>query len=151
VAGASLPGETQSAKEIVSVHVIPLGGDRCVLRGCGMTREEIARENMKGKHVKKAAKTKAKADGRLGPYKVGDAVVIRGIPYHYIGIIETLGEHTVSLAPGAVWLADSARWGSDFLKDGKVNETEPYPDGVTIGYGIIADVTAWKHALPGQK
>ena len=98
----------------------------------------------------KTAKTAKKRDGRLGAFAIGDSVVIRGIPYHYIGVIESLGEHTVTLAPGAVWLADSARWGSDFLRDGEVNETEPYPDGVTICYGVIADVTAWKHAIPDQ-
>lgn len=102
--------------------------------------------------TKKPSTKKAAAhDGRLGKFNVGDTVVIRGIPYHYIGKIEALGEHAVSLAPGAIWLADSARWGSDFLRDGKVNESEPYPDGVTIGYGVIADITIWKHEIPGQK
>jgi len=89
-------------------------------------------------------------DGKLGPFKAGDKIVIRAIPYHYIGEIEVLGEHTVSLAPGAVWLADSKRWGSEFLVNGQVNKTEPYPDGVTIGYGVIADVTRWPHKIPGQ-
>lgn len=97
------------------------------------------------------AATATKLDGRLGLHGVGDTVVIRGIPYHYIGKIQALGEHAVTLEPGAIWLADSARWGSDFLRDGKVNESEPYPDGVTIGYGVIADVTTWKHAIPAQK
>lgn len=105
--------------------------------------------------MKTARKTKtrkaAATDGRLGPHSIGDAVVIRAIPYHYIGTISALGDHTVTLAPGAVWLADSGRWGSDFLCGGKVSEAEPYPDGVTIGYGVIADVTPWKHAIPGQK
>jgi hypothetical protein len=99
----------------------------------------------------RATKAVKKHDGRLGPFRVGDSVVVRGIPYHYIGTIETLGEHAVTLAPGAVWLADSGRWGSDFLRDGKVNESEPYPNGVTIGYGVIADITKWAHAIPGQK
>ena len=89
-------------------------------------------------------------DGKLGPFKAGDTVVIRAIPYHYIGEISALGEHTVTLAPGTVWLADSKRWGSEFLVGGQVNEAEPYPDGVTIGYGVIADVTSWKHKIPGQ-
>jgi hypothetical protein len=98
----------------------------------------------------KAKKTPAIKSTRLGPHQVGDSVVIRAIPYHYIGKISALGEHTVTLAPGAVWLADSKRWGSEFLVNGQVNETEPYPDGVTIGYGVIADVTPWKHKIPGQ-
>jgi hypothetical protein len=88
---------------------------------------------------------------RLGPFQVGMNVVIRAIPYHYIGQIETLGEHGVTLAAGAVWLADSARWGSDFLRNGVVNETEPYRDAVFVGYGVIADITKWAHPIPGQK
>jgi hypothetical protein len=28
----------------VSYHIIPLGGERCILRGCGMTCEQIAKE-----------------------------------------------------------------------------------------------------------
>lgn len=99
---------------------------------------------------KSKSKSMKAIDGKLGPHGVGDVVVIRAIPYHYIGKIAVLGEHTVSLAPGATWLADSGRW-SDFLRNGTPNESEPYPDGVTIGYGAIADVTAWKHVIPGQE
>lgn len=99
--------------------------------------------------IKKSTKSKA-TDGPLGAYTVGDTVVIRAIPYHYIGKISCIGSHGVTLAAGAVWLADSARWGSDFLRDGKVNETEPYQDDVFIGYGAIAEVTHWRHSIPGQ-
>jgi hypothetical protein len=105
--------------------------------------------NMKTKSTKKQI-TKI-IDGRLGTHTVGDKVVIRAIPYHYIGEIKALGEHGVTLAAGAVWLADSGRWGSAFLKDGIVSETEPYRDDVFIGYSVIADVTKWQHAIPGQK
>lgn len=100
--------------------------------------------------TKASSKQKQQHDDKLGPFKVGDTVVIRAIPYHYIGEISSIGKHTVTLAPGAVWLADSKRWGSEFLRDGQVNETEPYPDGVTIGYGVIADLTKWPHKIPGQ-
>jgi len=97
----------------------------------------------------KAKKTKA-IDGKLGPHQVGDVVVIRAIPYHYIGEVAVIGEHCVTLAPGAVWLADSSRWASDFLVSGKVNEAEPFIDGVTVSYSVIGDVTKWRHAIPGQ-
>ena len=96
--------------------------------------------------------TKTKiTDGPLGPYGVGDTIVIRAIPYHYIGKVQTIGKHGVTLAAGAVWLADSARWGSDFLKNGIVNETEPFADVVFVGNGVIAEATRWPHAIPGQK
>jgi hypothetical protein len=101
--------------------------------------------------MKTKTKTKKPVDGRLGSHVVGDKIVVRAIPYHYIGEIKTLGEHGVTLAAGAVWLADSGRWGSDFLKNGVVNEAEPYQDDVFIGYGVIADITKWAHPIPGQK
>lgn len=91
------------------------------------------------------------SDGRtLGPYRVGDVVVIRAIPYHYLGRILAIDEHGVTLAAGAVWLADSARWGSDFLQLGKINEAEPYVDDVYVPHAVIADVTRWGHEIPGQ-
>ena len=112
-------------------------------------------QKQRTKTVKKVSKkvskqTKTPVYGRLGPYKTGDTVVIRAIPFHYIGTIEHLGEHSITLAAGAVWLADSKRWGSEFLLQGQVNEAEPFPNAVVIGFGVIADVTAWPHKIPGQ-
>ena len=99
--------------------------------------------------MRKASTKTPSHDGRIGQYKVGDTVVMRCIPYHYIGKVIALGEHGLTLAAGAVWLADSARW-FDFLKTGKVNETEPFVDEVFVGYGVIAEITKWRHAIPGQ-
>ena len=89
-------------------------------------------------------------DSILGPHKEGDKVVIRAIPYHYIGKIEYVGYHSLTLAPGAVWLADSGRW-SKMLESGNPNECEAFPDGVTIPFNVIADVTVWKHPIPNTK
>jgi hypothetical protein len=77
---------------------------------------------------------------------VGTAVVVRGIPFHYIGRIAEVQARGIVLED-AGWLADSARW-SDFLKNGTINEYEPYPDPVWISWDVIADVTPWRHALP---
>jgi hypothetical protein len=90
------------------------------------------------------------SDSILGHFKVGSKVVIRAIPYHYIGTIEDIGYHSLTLAPGAVWLADSGRW-MNFLESGNPNECEPFPDGVTIPFSVIADLTTWRHAIPTQK
>lgn len=89
-------------------------------------------------------------DSILGPYTVGNKVVIRAIPYHYIGEIESVGYHSVTLKFGAVWLADSGRW-NNMLRTGTVNECEPFPDGVTIPFAVIADITGWAHAIPVLK
>lgn len=105
------------------------------------------------------SKTKTKATKKkpthassfvLGPYQVGATVVIRAIPFHYIGTIDEITDHGVTLAAGAVWLSDSKRWGSEFLLAGQVNETEPYCDRVFIRANVIADITAWRHPIPGQ-
>ena len=115
-----------------------------------MKKMKKMKNNAKSKTTAKKTNT-PNNNGPTGPFSVGDTVVIRAIPYHYIGTIESAGSHGLTLAAGAVWLADSGRWGSGFLVDGNVNETEPYRDAVFIGYGVIADITKWAHPIPGQK
>ncbi len=82
------------------------------------------------------------------PYKVGDAVFIRTVTYHYIGKIVGVYANEITLID-ATWVADSGRW-SAALKTGTLSEVEPFPDGdvVVISRGTIVDVSPWRHALP---
>lgn len=80
--------------------------------------------------------------------KVGDAVIIRCVVYHYIGRVESITQDEVELS-SASWLAESARW-SETLKTGKVNEVEPYPDWVVIARQSIMDYAPWVHELPTE-
>lgn len=82
------------------------------------------------------------------PYKVGDAVFIRTVTYHYIGKIVGVYANEITLVD-ATWVADSGRW-SAALKTGTLSEVEPFPDGevVVVSRGTIVDVSPWRHALP---
>ena len=77
---------------------------------------------------------------------VGASVVIRAIPFHYVGRVAALTATSVILDKAA-WLADSGRW-SDFLATGSANEVEPYPDRVEVMLSSIADVAPFAHSLP---
>ena len=47
----------------------------------------------------------------------------------------------------ASWVADSGRF-HNALKDGTLNEIEPFISDVIINRGGIIDVTEWIHDLP---
>lgn len=60
------------------------------------------------------SKTKTKATKKksahtpsfvLGPYQVGTTVVIRAIPFHYIGTIDEITDHGVTTANMRAWQA----------------------------------------------
>lgn len=46
----------------------------------------------------------------------------------------------------AAWIADTGRF-YDFLKDGDVNEVEPFVDPVAINKDSIVEITLWNHDL----
>lgn len=80
------------------------------------------------------------------PIRVGQAVFIRTVTYHYTGRIIEVSDCEIVLDQAA-WIADSGRW-SNALATGQLNEIEPYPGVISIARGAIADVSPWNHALP---
>lgn len=79
--------------------------------------------------------------------QVGKTVFVRTVTNFFTGTITEIAEHEVSFSD-ASWIADTGRF-HQFLKDGKLNEVEPIPDGLlTIGRGAIVDVSTWNHILP---
>lgn len=82
------------------------------------------------------------------PIRVGNKVMIRSVTHYYTGEIVLLTKDEIVLKDAA-WIADASRWASA-LKDGVLNEVEPYPEGVlvAIGRGAVVDVSDWEHALP---
>jgi len=80
------------------------------------------------------------------PYNVGDKLFIRAITFHYIGQIDKIYKKGFLLA-NASWIADSGRF-YNALKDGELDEVEPYPNKVFILFDSIVDITKWIHALP---
>ena len=85
----------------------------------------------------------------------GKPVFVRTVTHHYTGRLGSLGEptqpHLFIELTDAAWIADDGRF-ADALKDGKLNEVEPYPDGpVLLGLGAILDISEWHHDLPREQ
>ena len=81
------------------------------------------------------------------PIRVGEAVFIRTVTYHYTGRIVGLTA-TEILLEDVAWIADSGRW-NEARMTGILSEVEPYPAGVvSVARAAVVDVSCWGHALP---
>jgi hypothetical protein len=90
-------------------------------------------------------------DASVSPYKVGENYFIRTVTHYLTGkLIRVTAKELV--LKDAAWIADSGRF-MEFLRDGKINEVEPFPDGqeVIVGRGAIIDAVTWSHALPREQ
>ncbi len=84
------------------------------------------------------------------PYQVGDKVFIRTVTLYYTGEVVAVNGDWITLSTAA-WIADTGRF-HQFLTEGKCNEYEGFPEGVSIPMGSIVDISPWRHALfVGQK
>lgn len=89
----------------------------------------------------------AKSGGGLShSFEVGKAYLIRTVTLYYTGRIERITDSDLFLADAA-WIADTGRF-SEALKNGTLNEVEPFRCGVIVPRGGIIDATRWEHALP---
>ncbi len=94
--------------------------------------------------------TKPKSAIKAFPFKVGDKVFIRTVTLYYLGEIVAMDDKWISLGT-ASWVADTGRF-HQFLTEGKCNEYEGFPNGVTVPTGSLIDVSPWPHSLfSGQK
>jgi len=85
-----------------------------------------------------------------GIWKLGEQYVIRTVTMIQIGNLVYIDENELGLE-NASWIADTGRW-MNFLKEGKYNECEPFPEGIVIvGRHSIIDVCVWKHKLPTEQ
>ena len=78
-----------------------------------------------------------------------DKVFIRTVTHYYVGRVGAINKLFVTLKD-ASWVADTGRW-HQALKDGTLNEIEPFVDPVSIAIGSIVDATKWRHDLPSQQ
>jgi len=83
------------------------------------------------------------------PFEVGNKYLIRTVTHIDTGEVTDIIGDFVRLKDAA-WIADTGRY-HDCLKSGKLNEVEPYPDGVTINTTAIIDFANWNHALPREQ
>jgi hypothetical protein len=82
----------------------------------------------------------------VSPLSVGSAVLIRTVTHYYTGRVALVKASEVVLTDAA-WIADTGRW-HNALRDGTLNEVEPFMGPVSVNREHITDCTAWNHALP---
>jgi hypothetical protein len=92
----------------------------------------------------KATKTKKKKIE--SPLRVGNTVFIRTVTHYHVGKIVSLSKAEIVL-DGASWIASTGRW-HDALKNGTLDEVEPFVDFVSVNRLAYVDVTYWAHPLP---
>ena len=84
----------------------------------------------------------------LGRWQVGKNYFIRTVTHHLTGTLIAVTAKELWLKDAA-WIADDGRF-MQAIKDGVLNEIEPFPDGaeIPVGRGALIDAVEWKHALP---
>ena len=83
------------------------------------------------------------------PIEVGENYFLRTVTLYYTGKLKAVYPDCIVLSDAA-WIADTGRF-HQFLKDGLVNEVEPFLDDVIIPLGSVMDMTSWAHALPSSQ
>ena len=79
------------------------------------------------------------------PFKIGKAYFIRTVTMNHIGVLKEIYDNELVLAEVS-WIADSGRF-HNALKDGDLNDVEPFLDEVIIGRNSIVDMTEWRHEV----
>ena len=82
-------------------------------------------------------------------FEVGKSYLVRCVTNFYTGRLIDASERELVLEDAA-WIADTGRF-ADALKNGTLNEVEPYPDQVIINRGAMVDAALWDHPLPRQQ
>ena len=101
--------------------------------------EQLKKEVEKLEHQKKKAATKQK-----GVWHIGMDYVIRTVTMIQVGKLIEVTDNEI-LLENAAWVGDTGRW-AEFLSKGKVNEVEPFPDGIIIvGRHSVIDACIWQH------
>jgi hypothetical protein len=97
------------------------------------------------KHIQSLLKGPTENKGR---WKVGQNYFLRTVTHHLVGTLVEVTQKELWLKD-ASWIADDGRF-MHTIKDGKINEVEPFPDGeeVPVGRGALIDGVIWRHPLP---
>ena len=82
---------------------------------------------------------------KVGVWQIGKNYVIRTVTMIQVGKLVNVTDNELVLEDAA-WVADTGRF-ADFIKDGKVDEVEPFIDRVIVGRHSIIDSTIWRHEL----
>lgn len=82
-------------------------------------------------------------------WQLEKAYFIRTVTMHLIGKLKGITEKELLLS-NAVWVADSGRF-YNALKDGTLNEVEPFVEEVILNRECIVDATIWTHSIPNKQ
>lgn len=107
-----------------------------------LSEEAISRLVEKG--LIQAPTTKANSYQQTGCLRTN--VIIRTVTHYFTGHLLEEGPNWLVLTDAA-WVADTGRW-ADALKNGTLNEVEPYPAGVRVNTSSVVDISRWDHLLP---
>lgn len=80
------------------------------------------------------------------PIRLGNTVFIRTVTNCYVGRITLVDDEEIVL-DNAAWVADTGRF-HVALRDGVLNEIEPYVGPVSVSRGSLVDCCDWRHVLP---
>lgn len=79
-------------------------------------------------------------------WDIGNTYFIRTVTMHHVGSLVSFTDDEIILKD-ASWVADSGRF-SQALKNGVLEEVEPFSEKVLINRKSIVDATLWNHKLP---
>jgi hypothetical protein len=83
------------------------------------------------------------------PFKTGENYLIRTVTMILVGRLEEVHDTELVLS-SASWIADTGRF-YNAIKDGTLNEVEPFQDDVVVGRGALIDATIWTNKLPTEQ
>ncbi len=82
-------------------------------------------------------------------FEIGKSYFIRTVTMHLIGKLKNIKDKEIILEH-AVWVADSGRF-HNALKDGTLNEVEPFVSDVLLNKECIVDACEWLHKIPTEQ
>jgi len=98
------------------------------------------------KHIQSLLKSGSSESSH--PYQIGKNYFIRTVTHHLTGKLVRVTSKELVLE-SAAWIADDGRF-HDALKNGTLNEVEPFPPTleVIVGRGALIDAVEWRFDLP---
>ena len=82
------------------------------------------------------------------PWKLQKKYFIRTVTMHLVGKLKFVSDKELVLS-SASWVADSGKF-HNALKNGKLEEVEPFVNDVIVNRASIIDATVWDHDLPKE-
>lgn len=84
-------------------------------------------------------------------WKVGENYFIRTVTHINIGTLAKVTDKELVLKDVS-WIGSTARF-EQTVKDGELDEVEPFPDNfeVIVGRGALIDAVIWSHPLPREQ